>query len=180
VPQDLPLEKARTLAYASARALEQGQPHQAYDLLKKAIEAIGAEYADTSRRAKDDTSLAIRRAENLYGQGESEEAVSCLYGALMTRVRIYLKRHGLAVPAGVFCPSCSAVLPPGSRFCEVCGARIETLDVGGEVAGVERAEETVTDSAQEAEADKTQFCTNCGQPLEPGSRFCTACGASVE
>ncbi|MFA4861029.1 zinc-ribbon domain-containing protein [Methanoregula sp.] len=47
------------------------------------------------------------------------------------------------------CPNCHGPLPPGARFCETCGAKIELLPV----------------------------CWNCEKPVPSGAKFCENCGA---
>ena len=47
------------------------------------------------------------------------------------------------------CPSCTADVPQGSRFCDECG---EPLPVG---------------------------CPSCGAPNRPGAKFCSKCGSKV-
>lgn len=55
------------------------------------------------------------------------------------------------------CPKCSALVPPGTRFCPSCGAPLG--------------------SAPAAAAGPP--CPKCGQPTTPGARFCPSCGASL-
>ena len=54
--------------------------------------------------------------------------------------------------AKTICPACGAELAAGSRFCNLCGAKLEEKPV----------------------------CKGCGAPLSPGSRFCPQCGKAVE
>lgn len=56
-------------------------------------------------------------------------------------------------PAGSVCPKCGAQVPAGSKFCPMCGEKIEVA------AG--------------------EFCPQCGQKLAPGAKFCPNCGAKV-
>ena len=54
--------------------------------------------------------------------------------------------------AGQFtCPSCHNPIMPDSRFCEICGAKIEPSPV----------------------------CRECGAPLQADAKFCEICGAPV-
>lgn len=57
-----------------------------------------------------------------------------------------------APAAKTICPACGAELAAGSRFCNLCGAKLEEKPV----------------------------CKGCGAPLSPGSRFCPQCGKAVE
>ena len=50
------------------------------------------------------------------------------------------------------CPNCNSPLLPNSKFCETCGAKIESFPV----------------------------CRNCGRPLSAEVKFCEHCGASRE
>lgn len=55
-----------------------------------------------------------------------------------------------SVPSGpARCPNCNSPLSPQVKFCETCGAKIETAPV----------------------------CRNCGAPLPAGVKFCEECGA---
>lgn len=61
--------------------------------------------------------------------------------------------------AGMACPSCGASNAPGTKFCQSCGAKLETPPPD------EREQKT---------------CPNCGSAMEPGVKFCPQCGAKVE
>ena len=64
---------------------------------------------------------------------------------------------GSAGEAPTNCPGCGAEQPPGSRFCNQCGAAIP--------------------EPKPAEAPASPVCMECGSELVPGSRFCNSCGA---
>lgn len=49
------------------------------------------------------------------------------------------------------CSKCGRPVAPGMKFCETCGAKIETLPT----------------------------CTKCGAPLAPGMKFCETCGTRI-
>jgi len=49
------------------------------------------------------------------------------------------------------CPKCNSPVKPGMKFCESCGARIET----------------------------TPSCPKCGTEILPNAKFCESCGASI-
>ena len=53
------------------------------------------------------------------------------------------------------CPKCGAANLASAKFCNECGAKIET-------------------------AAQTVACTKCGAQLQPGSKFCNECGTKVE
>ena len=50
------------------------------------------------------------------------------------------------------CPSCGGSIPAGSKFCMLCGAKIEAA----------------------------RFCPECGAKLQPGAKFCPQCGTRVQ
>ncbi len=49
------------------------------------------------------------------------------------------------------CPDCNSPVPPGKKFCESCGAKI----------------------------DAPLRCPQCGAPVSEGIKFCESCGASL-
>lgn len=53
------------------------------------------------------------------------------------------------------CLKCQTENPPGSKFCEACGSKIEAAAV-----------------------PPSGFCPSCGASVKPGSKFCPGCGAS--
>lgn len=59
-----------------------------------------------------------------------------------------------AVGGNVVCPSCQAQNPPGSKFCNACGAKLP--------------------------AAEKKHCPNCGAELSANARFCNECGTKVE
>lgn len=60
------------------------------------------------------------------------------------------------------CPSCSATVNKGEKFCTSCGNKLSE--------NIEAVEE---------ESPKVQKCSNCGTVLKPGAKFCTKCGTKV-
>lgn len=61
--------------------------------------------------------------------------------------------------AWMACPSCGAGNAPGTKFCQSCGAKLET--------------------PPPAEPEQ-KTCPNCGSAMEPGVKFCPQCGAKAE
>ncbi|MDR2687181.1 MAG: zinc ribbon domain-containing protein [Oscillospiraceae bacterium] len=57
-------------------------------------------------------------------------------------------------PEGIICASCGAQNPPGTKFCNNCGAKQEAPPA-------------------------PRLCA-CGAQVAPGMKFCGGCGASVE
>lgn len=63
--------------------------------------------------------------------------------------------------ANYCCPACGAPLPPDSKFCTACGAKVEV-------------------APPESTAPVSRICSKCGSPLAPDALFCTSCGAKLE
>ena len=59
------------------------------------------------------------------------------------------------------CPSCVAPLPPDSKFCTTCGAKVEV-------------------APPESTAPVSRVCPKCGNPLAPDALFCVSCGTKLE
>ena len=64
--------------------------------------------------------------------------------------------------AGVACTKCGAMVPPGAKFCPVCGAKQEAA---------------VCSKCGAALPPGAKFCPSCGQPL--GEQACPKCGAKI-
>ena len=58
-------------------------------------------------------------------------------------------------PAKTACPKCGAANLTNAKFCNDCGAKMET-------------------------AAQTVPCAKCGAQLQPGSKFCNECGTKIE
>jgi len=71
-------------------------------------------------------------------------------GAAMAQMMTQAMQPG-AQAATMICPSCSAQIPAGSKFCSQCGAKI-----GGDM-----------------------ICPNCKADVPEGSKFCPNCGAET-
>jgi len=71
-------------------------------------------------------------------------------GAAMAQMMTQAMQPG-AQAATMICPSCSAQIPAGSKFCSQCGAKI-----GGDM-----------------------ICPNCKADVPEGSKFCPNCGAEI-
>lgn len=63
----------------------------------------------------------------------------------------------------MFCPNCNTEIPVNSRFCNVCGAKIDSGQMN---------------TMQNLMAGKV--CSQCGAPLEDDQLFCINCGTKVE
>jgi membrane protease subunit (stomatin/prohibitin family) len=73
-------------------------------------------------------------------------------GAAMAQMMAQAMQPGApAATATMVCPSCSAQIPAGSKFCPQCGGKI-----GGEM-----------------------ICPNCKADVPEGSKFCPNCGAKL-
>lgn len=92
---------------------------------------------------------------------------------------------GGAAAQQVKCPKCGAVQTSASKFCNECGAKVETasatatatvpcIKCGAELkAGAKFCGEC--GSKQEKPA-----CPNCQAELAPGAKFCNECGTKIE
>lgn len=60
------------------------------------------------------------------------------------------------------CDNCLQIIPLESRFCNMCGNKLEPM-----------AEAVL----QETKVSEIKTCTKCGVRLEAGATFCTNCGA---
>ena len=58
--------------------------------------------------------------------------------------------------AGVVCPSCNTVNPPGTRFCGECGGKLEAPP----------------------QPPEENLCKECGTAIAVGAKFCANCGAA--
>ncbi len=67
----------------------------------------------------------------------------------------------------ITCPTCGALNEPVNRFCEQCGARLES---SGPVPSVSVASPPIA---------AAQTCPNCGVPVLPGQAFCEECGTAL-
>ncbi len=54
----------------------------------------------------------------------------------------------------IVCPSCSANIKAGSKFCPECGTKVEIVK-------------------------KNKFCPECGTPAPEGTKFCMECGSKI-
>lgn len=81
----------------------------------------------------------------------------------------------------MFCTKCGAQLPDGSKFCTACGAPLRENAPSADAGPAEESAGSAdsADAAGTTSAAGTDFCTNCGAPIEPGCNFCTACGHRV-
>ena len=82
----------------------------------------------------------------------------------------------------MICKSCGAVVADNSKFCTICGSKIEMEEIISEP--VIKAENVQTDSKsvheerKEPIRERTDICIKCGSTLKPGAKFCTVCGAN--
>ena len=99
----------------------------------------------------------------------------------------------------VICPDCGKDVKD-AKFCANCGASLksaaETIveeavpveetveqtaeETGNEIIEVEINEETTEDAAEEEQARKSKFCTNCGLEIDADATFCPQCGYKFE
>ncbi len=78
------------------------------------------------------------------------------------------------------CHNCGAVLADGVKFCKSCGAKVNIESVAAEEPAVAEAAAIVNNALAEAEEEKSNLCSNCGNLLAVGVKFCKFCGTKVE
>jgi membrane protease subunit (stomatin/prohibitin family) len=80
-------------------------------------------------------------------------------------------------PNGIKCPSCSADLPSGSKFCTNCGNKI----AGGITCPKCNADITPGSKFCPGCGNKVlSNCPKCNADLSSGAKFCPSCGAKIE
>lgn len=96
--------------------------------------------------------LAITAGMGAYKQKKLPfEVFQVIENTIMTGGQpVVVSGAGQTVAAGMtLCPSCKAQLPPGSKFCNRCGAKLG------------------------------QKCPNCGAEITADSAFCSECGVKL-
>ena len=96
--------------------------------------------------------LAITAGMGAYKQKKlPSEVFQVIENTIMTGGRpVVVSGAGQTVADGMtLCPSCKAQLPPGSKFCNHCGAKLG------------------------------QKCPNCGAEITADSAFCSECGVKL-
>ena len=117
---------------------------------------------DVGRYAQFQAADAMRdAAQNTGGGGAGTGAglgagfaIGNAMAGAMTNAMNQSKAESSA-PAKTACPKCGAGNLASARFCNDCGAKMET-------------------------ASQTVPCAKCGAQLQPGSKFCNDCGTKVE
>ena len=113
-----------------------------------------------------------------------------------------LKEQLRKIKGTIFCPKCNAEISEDSKFCNVCGAKIELPEqtcgalleegqvfcvncgakVEKEVVDAEAQTEAYTEAQpyeQAQEEVQKSVCPNCGKELKEGQKFCTGCGTPI-
>ena len=75
------------------------------------------------------------------------------------------------------CPKCGASNAAGVKFCNECGAKMETGSVPCVKCGAQL--QSGTKFCNECGAKQKQQCTNCQAELAAGTKFCAECGTKV-
>lgn len=114
-----------------------------------------------------------------------------------------LREQMRKIKGTIFCPNCNAEIPETSKFCNVCGTKIEisqekdsqayTGKVCKNCGAVltegqlfcENCGTKVEDTAETGQAEpnvqpQPAVCPNCGKELREGQKFCTGCGTPIE
>lgn len=118
--------------------------------VQKAVDAKSSMAITGTGYVQYETGQAMREAAVNPSGGGAGAGVGIGAGIGMGYQMAETMRQPSASP-GQRCIKCGAVIPAGSEFCNVCGARQE-------------------------EGTK---CPKCGQLVPKGSKFCPACGASM-
>lgn len=63
----------------------------------------------------------------------------------------------------MYCPNCNTEIPANSKFCNVCGAKIDIIQ---------------SNKTENVQSGRT--CSQCGAPLEADQLFCVNCGNKIE
>ena len=98
-------------------------------------------------------------------------------GQLASGLGEVLKQPLPASPAAVGkpCPTCSATVAEGAKFCGACGATAERA--GGACGKCQAALAAGARFCGACGAAQQVTCVKCGVELAPGAKFCGACGA---
>lgn len=110
-------------------------------------------------------SLLLKLGENFYANyrvmaREEEANIICQIDDINHKIR---DSHGILdknTRGITYCQKCNAEIPVHSRFCNVCGAKIES-------------------SSNKGNTMNLFACSKCGAPLEKDQVFCTNCGTKV-
>ncbi len=88
----------------------------------------------------------------------------------------------------IICPACGAATPPGSRFCESCGQKLEAAPTPTAIPTppamtipepVELPPPPRVEPMKPLVVEAKEKCANCGQPISPDFNRCPYCGAPV-
>ncbi len=74
---------------------------------------------------------------------------------------VSLKAELDALEDKVPCPNCNAYVSKGQKFCDKCGANVESV-------------------TNPAPAASGKICPKCSAPVAEGQKFCEKCGADIE
>ena len=113
---------------------------------------------DVGRYAQFQAADAMRDAAQNPGGGAGTGAglgAGFAIGNAMAGAMTDAMKQSKESAAEVACPKCGSKNSPGAKFCNDCGAKIETS------------------------AEKVP-CVTCGSPIPAGTKFCNECGAKQE
>ena len=87
----------------------------------------------------------------------------------------------------IVCPECKAQIAAGSKFCNQCGAKLESkcpscgadIPYNSQFCGACGAK-IVREASAPVETAPAKTCPQCGAPANDSDRFCNKCGAPLE
>lgn len=123
------------------------------------------EFCQSAKAHYDAAAEAQAEIERIKAENEAEKAAAA--APIVPAAQV----------SGIACPSCGAVNSEGTKFCQGCGTKLETLPPAP--AGI------TCPGCGAANSEGTKFCRECGGkleapvPAEPEKRLCPACGIEV-